>query len=66
MDDKKLPENIPDDVPAWVRGDPEVLADWLATDWEAEAKLYDELGRRRLPENQALFIGGWGRRKPEK
>jgi hypothetical protein len=49
MDDKKRSR-----VPAWVRDDPEVLADWLATDWEAEAKLYEELGGRQ---NQAV-IGG--------
>jgi len=45
-------------VPAWVRDDPEVLADWLSIDWEAEAKLYEEMGRRPLRENQAV-IGGW-------
>jgi hypothetical protein len=26
-------------VPGWVRADPEVLAEWLRIDWDAEARL---------------------------
>ena len=47
-------------VPAWVRDDPVVLADWLSIDWEAEAKLYEEMGRRPLRENHLVLPG----RKP--
>ena len=62
MDDKKkLPQKIHDNVPAWVRADPEVLADWLATDWEAEGKLFDEMGGK---EKQAVFTGGRRRKTP--
>ena len=49
MDDKK-----PVHVPGWVRDDPEVLRDWLAIDWEAEARLFDELGGRQT---QTVFTG---------
>jgi len=59
MDDKKSGKDRLEDVPAWVRGDPEVLADWLGIDWDAEAKLFDELGGRQ---NQAV-IGGLARKK---
>jgi hypothetical protein len=50
-------------VPAWVRDDPEVLAGWLSINWEAEAKLYDELGRRAPRENQVVFTGRSNRPK---
>lgn len=29
-----------------------MLKDWLATDWEAEAKLFDQMGGKQ---NQVLF-----------
>jgi hypothetical protein len=38
-----------------------VLADWLATDWEAEGKLFDEMGGK---EKQAVFTGGRRRKTP--
>jgi hypothetical protein len=37
-----------------------------ATDWEADARVYAEAGRRKVPENQVVFTGGWGHRKTKK
>ena len=62
MDDKKSGYDTLADVPAWVKGDPEVLADWLATDWDEDARRYREAGGRQ---NHAV-IGGLREPKPEK
>jgi hypothetical protein len=61
MNDEKSGKDTLANVPAWVRSDPEVLREWLAIDWEAEARLFDRLGGR---ENQAV-LGGVRKPKPK-
>jgi hypothetical protein len=50
-DKKRSGKDRLEDVPWWVRGDPELLADWLATDWDADLEGYRAAGGR---ENQAV------------
>lgn len=47
MDERNRGKDRLEDVPWWVKGDPEVLADWLATDWDEDARRYREAGGRQ-------------------
>jgi hypothetical protein len=61
MDDKQRRKDRLDDIPRWLKSDPELLADWLARDWGEDLRAFRAASGR---ESQAV-IGGVRRPRPE-